>query len=109
MENNEKRSIERSRRFELIRQTIMFALVIVLLVVSVTFFAGFYSRQNLLLIKQNVKRTAIECYSIEGMYPPNIDYIVDNYSFYYDSDKYFIFYETFASNVMPTIEVYERK
>ena len=109
MNDSEKRSIVKSRHWELIRQTVLFALVIAFLLAAVTYFGGFYNRQNLTIIKQNVQRAAVECYSVEGIYPPDIEYLEEHYSFTYNSDKYYIFYETFASNVMPTVEVYERK
>lgn len=109
MSYNEENMIFRSRRAELLRQSVMFILAIVLLAFMVTKINSFYSRQNISLIKQSVQRAAVECYSVEGIYPPDIDYLVDNYSLTYNSDRYYIFYETFASNVMPTIEVYERK
>ncbi len=109
MSYNEENMIFRSRRAELLRQSALFILAIVLLVFMVTKINSFYSRQNISLIKQSVQRAAVECYSVEGIYPPDIDYLVDNYSLTYNSDRYYIFYETFASNVMPTIEVYERK
>ncbi len=109
MSYNEKKMIFRSRRAELIRQSATFILAVALLIFMVTKINNFYSKQNISLIRQSVQRAAVECYSVEGIYPPDIDYLVDNYSLTYNSDRYYIFYETFASNVMPTVEVYERK
>ncbi len=68
-----------------------------------------YRKNNIELLKQSVKRTAVECYSVEGAYPPTVDYLVSNYDLIYDTDRYYIFYDTFAENVMPVIEVYEKK
>ncbi|MCR5585208.1 MAG: hypothetical protein K6F63_07240 [Lachnospiraceae bacterium] len=109
MEKSKREKIIRSRRWELIRQLAVFLVVMGLMIFVVTYVNKVYSEQSRLIIKQNATRAAVECYSVEGLYPPNIEYLEQNYSFTYNSDKYFIFYETFASNVMPTIEVYERK
>jgi hypothetical protein len=109
MEQTEKQKIIKSRRWELVRQLTVFLIVTVLMIFAVTYVNRVYDKQSLLMIKQNAMRAAVECYSVEGLYPPDIDYLKENYSFTYNEDKYFIFYETFASNVMPTIEVYERK
>ena len=109
MEYMEQNEVTRSRRAELIRQTVLFALVLILMIFAVSSVSRFYRKQNLMIIKQSAQRAAVECYSVEGIYPPNIEYLVDNYSFTYNSEKYFIFYDSFASNVMPNVEVYERK
>ncbi len=109
MDTYRKNENIRSRYFEMIRQTVLFIAMIVIMFIAVSNVNKIYQKQNLMIIKQSAQRAAVECYSVEGVYPPDIDYLVDNYSFTYNSDKYYIFYETFASNVMPTIEVYERK
>ncbi len=109
MKYEEKNKIFRSRRWELIRVTAVFLFALASLIIIVNVMGRFYNRQNIQILKQNVQKAAVECYSVEGIYPPDIDYLVDNYSLSYNGDKYYVFYETFASNVMPTIEVYERK
>ncbi len=88
---------------------IIFAVFLTLMILAVARVSKVYNQQSLIIVKQSVQRAAVECYSVEGIYPPNIEYLKDNYSLSYNSDKYYVFYETFASNVMPTIEVYERK
>ena len=109
MDTYKKNENIRSRYFEMTLQTVLFIAMLVIMFIAVSHVNEVYRKQNLLIIKQSAQRAAVECYSVEGVYPPGIDYLVDNYSFTYNSDKYYIFYETFASNVMPTIEVYERK
>lgn len=53
-----------------------------------------------------IKRSAVQCYAIEGFYPPNIEYLEKNYGLLVDHDKYVVSYSIFASNIMPDIEVY---
>lgn len=50
-------------------------------------------------------RASIQCYAIEGRYPPSVDYLAENYGVQIDAEKYVVFYEGFASNVMPDITV----
>jgi len=59
-------------------------------------------------IKEAIERACIQCYALEGSYPPDLDYLSKNYGLILNDDKYFYYYEVFASNVMPYVEVYER-
>ncbi len=52
-----------------------------------------------------IQRASVQCYAIEGRYPASIDYLVENYGLQIDSKKYVVFYEGFASNIMPDITV----
>lgn len=58
------------------------------------------------ILSEAVKRSAVQCYAIEGFYPPNIEYLEDNYGLIIDHDKYVVSYSIFASNIMPEIEIY---
>lgn len=59
-------------------------------------------------IKEAIERACVQCYAIEGSYPPNLDYLMNHYGIILNNDRYFYYYEIFASNVMPTVEVYEK-
>ena len=60
------------------------------------------SKKNLELA---VRRAVVECYAIEGMYPPNIEYLEENYGLMIDHKNYIVHYEVFASNILPTINI----
>ena len=57
-------------------------------------------------LSEAVRKAAVQCYAIEGYYPPDIGYLEENYSLLVDRKKYFVYYEAFASNIMPRIDVY---
>jgi hypothetical protein len=59
-------------------------------------------------LEDSIKRAAISCYAIEGCYPPTLDYLRENYGVYIDDEKYMVYYDVFASNLMPDITVLER-
>jgi hypothetical protein len=56
-------------------------------------------------LEEAVLRAAIHCYAIEGRYPENLAYITENYGIHIDRRKYVVFYEIFASNILPDITV----
>ncbi|HAQ39394.1 MAG TPA: hypothetical protein DCM73_00135 [Clostridiales bacterium] len=58
------------------------------------------------ILSDAIKRSAVQCYAIEGFYPPDVEYLEKNYGLVVDYDRYVVNYSIFASNIMPDIEVY---
>ena len=56
-------------------------------------------------LQNSIQRASVQCYAIEGRYPASVDYLVKNYGIQIDEKKYAVFYEGFASNLMPDITV----
>lgn len=55
-----------------------------------------------------LRRAAVACYAAEGVYPPTIDYLQDHYGVQIEEEKYIVFYDVFANNLMPDITVLEK-
>ena len=77
----------------------------VLLVNSITVKGG---SQELEMVRDAVKNAALTCYAVEGTYPADLEYLRDHYQLSYNEDRYIVYYEAFASNLMPSIQVAER-
>lgn len=58
-------------------------------------------------LHEALTRAAVSCYAVEGAYPPNVEYLVENYRVQIDTDRYAVKYELYASNLMPSITVLE--
>ena len=54
-----------------------------------------------------LRRSAVACYAAEGVYPPTLEYLTEHYGVQIE-DEYIVFYEIFASNLMPDITVLEK-
>ncbi len=52
---------------------------------------------------ERIKYYAVQCYASEGFYPPDLDYLVENYHLILKEDQFIYFYDAFASNIMPDI------
>jgi hypothetical protein len=63
------------------------------------------AEEGLKITRDAVKRTAINCYAVEGVYPQSVEYMEENYGLAIDYDRYIVHYEVFASNIMPSITV----
>ncbi len=86
----------------------IFLVLIGVLIKGLDYFSNINEVQNLELLEQSVRRATVQCYAIEGMYPSELTYLEENYGIVYDKEKYGVEYGCFASNIMPTIVVYEK-
>lgn len=59
-------------------------------------------------LEQSVRRCVMACYADEGVYPPDVDYMRENYGLQVDDSRYLVFYTVFAGNMMPDITVLEK-
>ena len=57
------------------------------------------------LLEEAVLHSTLTCYAIEGRYPPDIEYLEENYGIIYDDERYIISIDSFASNLLPNIYV----
>lgn len=65
-------------------------------------------QENFKVLSDAIIRSAVQCYAIEGFYPPNIEYLEKNYGLIVDHSKYFISYSVFASNIMPEVRIFTK-
>ncbi len=61
--------------------------------------------ESLKQVQDTVKKAVVNCYSIEGAYPATLAYVEDYYGLQIDHEKYDVFYDIFADNIMPEITV----
>ena len=61
--------------------------------------------QELALLTEQVRQAAISCYASEGRYPQELAYLMEHYGLVYDETRYSVWYDAFASNVIPDISV----
>ena len=95
------------------KRTVAGYLLSVLVLLLVLFFFLAFSRsvaektgeEKLNALTEAVRRASIQCYAIEGRYPPSVEYLEDHYGISIDRDKYYVFYDGWASNIMPDITI----
>lgn len=85
---------------------IFVALTAVLLIATVSV-SGTSEAETMKITENNIRRAVVTCYCEEGSYPPDIQYLKDNYGLRI-SDEYAVFYDVFASNIMPDITVLKK-
>ena len=88
--------------------------LLLLLALAVWFFTGMeslssgYTQQGRQQLEDALRRSAAACYAAEGIYPPNVNYLAEHYCVQWDTERYTVFYEIFADNIMPEITVLEK-
>lgn len=81
-------------------------MVFILAVNSIS--AGTENRQEETL-RQAIDRCIINCYCVEGTYPPSLQYIEDNYGLIYDENLFFIDYRAIGSNILPDVTIIRKE
>ncbi len=66
------------------------------------------SSEKLQVTRSAIQKSIVNCYAVEGFYPPNIKYVEDHYGILIDHSKYIVNYELIGSNVMPSVEILEK-
>ena len=94
--------------FSLFAAILVLALLIVFLSALGNLKQG-YREEGRRQLEDALRRAAVACYAAEGIYPPTLDYLVQNYGIQINEDRYTVFYEVFAENLMPEITVLEKE
>ena len=88
---------------------LVFAAVAAWMVLGVREASEVSDREGLRLAEQAVRQAAVSCYALEGTYPATYEDLKWSSGIAVDEEKYSVFYDIFASNIMPDITVLERQ
>ena len=90
------------------RLIVLAVLLVWAVVLALLLFGGFRSDSTSAAenaIEQAILRTAMQCYAVEGVYPPSLEYMQENYGLQVNTSDYYVIYDAFASNQMPDVRV----
>ena len=88
------------------RKNLVIAVILIIAVMIMIHLAdGKLDDTRLSQLENAIHRAAVSCYAIEGFYPTDINYLVENYGLIPDESRYTVFYDAFASNIIPEITV----
>ena len=89
------------------------ALVLLILLAAALLIVGKPGRdlgdESAAAIREAIRRSALQCYAVEGVYPPNLQYLQDNYGLEVNTEDFYVTYDAFASNLPPTVLVTSKK
>lgn len=81
------------------------ACILLVLIFVPRFLCSRTSAEQLALAEDGVRRAAVQCYALEGFYPPSLDYLAQHYGVRTDDRRFFIDYRFVAANLMPEISI----
>ncbi len=56
-------------------------------------------------LESALARDIVQCYAIEGRYPPSLEYLEQHYGLTYDKSTFFVDYLPIAANLYPDVTV----
>ena len=59
-------------------------------------------------IRAAVQQSALQCYVVEGAYPPDLKYLEDHYGLRVNTTDYYVVYDAYAENQLPDVRVTKR-
>ena len=86
---------------------ILFLIIFIFAVLSVSDIRKNSKEAALSSIEDALIKASVECYAIEGSYPDSLEYL-KKYGIKLDNERYYYYYEIFASNIPPIIKVESR-
>lgn len=87
---------------------LLFAGIIITFLYGIVLLSGAEQKGNREHLESVLEKDITCCYSIEGRFPPSLEYLETNYGFTYDKSQYIVDYEALGSNVRPTVMILEK-
>ena len=95
----------KKNKIHFLPSVIIFAVIVLLVWLLYSRAAASMDTDGGQTLETALENSAVLCYSLEGFYPPSLDYLADNYGVVVDREHYIVHYDVFASNIMPDIRV----
>lgn len=82
-----------------------FLLAFVFVLAGIRSIGNTADEQQLKNLEASIRRSAVQCYALEGSYPESLSYLMENYGVTYDDSRYMVSYQAYGSNMLPVITV----
>ena len=103
--DNEKHIFTLSPRFFKVASVLIFALIVVFFLMAVEYSGRSTIEKQQESLENAISRDIVQCYAIEGMYPPSLEYMEQHYGLTYDKKTFFVDYQPIAANLYPDYTV----
>ncbi len=84
---------------------LLFLSVFLLSVWSVRTVIDVNTEEEMAVAEQTIRHAAVSCYALEGRYPEDLAYLLENYHITINTDRYTVHYSATGPNLMPDIAV----
>ena len=98
--DKEKKIVIPSGVYRLISIAI-FTIIAVVFVMAVDYAGNSTIEKQQESLEKAIARDIVQCYAIEGQYPPSLEYMEEHYGLTYDKNTFFVDYQPIAANLYP--------
>ena len=98
-------SILPSDNFYRVISVVIFVLIAVFFIQAVEYSGRSSIEKEQETLENAISRDIVQCYALEGMYPPSLSYMEDHYGLTYDKNVFFVDYQPIAANLYPDYTV----
>ncbi len=82
--------------------------IFILFILQIQNITHLTKQQQRINLEKAISRDIIQCYALEGYYPPDLNYIEEHYGLTYNKSEFFIDYQIEGENIKPTFTIIER-
>lgn len=97
---------EKSSPWRILVPVLCFVVVVALIVFGVGNVAASAHAEQQKIMERAIRRAAVQCYAIEGRYPPDLAYLEEHYGLILDESRYVYHYRQVGDNLTPEISVF---
>ncbi len=83
----------------------IFVLLLLFFLQSIASIEKTTSKRQLESLQNAINRSITQCYAVEGMYPPDLEYLTNHYGITFDQDVFLVDYNFFGSNLFPEVTI----
>lgn len=87
---------------------LFFLAMLMFLIMGVSSVGNTTYQKQLESLETALNRSIVQCYAVEGIYPPSLYYMINNYGLTYDDSRFFIDYQAFSSNMYPDVTILQK-
>lgn len=84
---------------------LLIPLAILVFLLAMSYLERSTQQEALQRTRQAIVNAAVNCHAIEGFYPPNVEYLAENYGVQIDSSKFVVEYSVLGDNTLPCVNV----
>lgn len=84
---------------------LLFFCVLILFLSGIKYITNTSVHQQAESLENVIYKDILHCYSVEGTYPPSLEYLKAHYGLTYDESLFFVDYISIGSNMMPDVTI----
>lgn len=102
-------SISPGRKIVYLLPPVAFLLFLLLFLSGVASVGDTTSDKQTESLETAISRSIVQCYAVEGIYPPDLQYLQEHYGITYDPSVFLVDYEYYGGNLIPEFTVLRKK